>query len=521
MTDVNIANNSINAEGAQAIACALKDNVTLTRLNISGNHLGHAAGTEMGTVLNTHNTTLLHLLVGGTFKSGCFGPFLGNCAHLKINHFRDDLHEDLNFDTTLLHAAGAVIVASLLCRSKRCTVLRMNGNYLNSFVGPSLGSVLLNCNLVELYISDNVFHVDGSAALSNSLKHNSTLTLLHLKRNMIRALGAKHMGSMLSQNSTLLELDLSCNEISSFSKANDGVAPFIASPEGADALARGLSKNVTLTRLNVISNGIAVAGGTLLFSAISSTPSFVTLDVLPVLMMRENAIQTLSLKGSYGSRLEDGGTAVLAKLLATNTSVTDVDLSFNDIGPLGLAALSDGLQSNQSLGSLNLNNNNFGTDEGKCLAQFVLDNTTVSKLLLNGNKLRAKGAQAIAAALKKDTVLVELHLNNNALGIEGGAAIEAALMLNEMITHLHVWDNQIRHDVLQAIMNQKPVFAEFGGATALDLSDVRFDNDGADASVFCELLHTNRSLMVLNESTKERLKKGAHASGANRVRKKA
>ena len=80
---------------------------------------------------------------------------------------------------------------------------------------PSWNGIVPNINraLKSAYFSANSIGDEGTAALSDALKANSTLETLELRNNEIGAAGAQSLAGMLQVNRALTSLDLRFNGI--------------------------------------------------------------------------------------------------------------------------------------------------------------------------------------------------------------------------------------------------------------------------------------------------------------------
>lgn len=82
----------------------------------------------------------------------------------------------------------------------------------------------------------------------------------------------------------------------------------------------------------------------------------------------------------YNKKIGDEGAIVLAKELASNTSVVTVDLSSNNIGNVGAVALAEALKTNTTITTLSLYFNKFGDVACKAFEKALQNNTTLTKL---------------------------------------------------------------------------------------------------------------------------------------------
>ena len=100
-------------------------------------------------------------------------------------------------------------------------------------------------------------------------------------------------------------------------------------------------------------------------------------------------------------------------MLHHNTTLTTLDLSWNNIGVEGATALGVALHHNTTLTTLNLKYNNIGAEGATALGVALHHNTTLTTLNLNNNNIGAEGATALGVALHHNTTLTTLDLDYN------------------------------------------------------------------------------------------------------------
>ena len=86
-----------------------------------------------------------------------------------------------------------------------------------------------------------------------------------------------------------------------------------------------------------------------LFIPIIDKPHFESFSGIPVKKIRDNAITEIDVKGVEGSKLEACGGVILAHCLKSNSSVTVVNTSSNNLGVEGGKALAECLKSNTTI----------------------------------------------------------------------------------------------------------------------------------------------------------------------------
>jgi Ran GTPase-activating protein (RanGAP) involved in mRNA processing and transport len=220
--------------------------------------------------------------------------------------------------------------------------------------------------------------------------------------------------------------------------------------------------------------------------------------------------------------------------LAQNSSLTTLDLTYNDIGAEGAKALGAALAQNSSLTTLHLSDYSIGAEGAKALGAALAQNSSLTTLHLNYNKIGAEGvmalgaalaqnsslttldlidnyisddaAQALGAALAQNSSLTTLNLTDNIIGAEGAKALGAALAQNSSLTTLHLRNNSIGAVGAKAL---GAALAQNSSLTTLDLTSNKIGAEGAKA--LGAALAQNSSLTTLNLCGNSIGDKGAQA----------
>src|SRR3989338_3138919 len=145
---------------------------------------------------------------------------------------------------------------------------------------------------------------------------------------------------------------------------------------------------------------------------------------------REFTVSSLCL--GYGN-LRDADAARLARVIPLHSSLTSLDLSFNEIKGNGAKILSEYLS---------------------------LPAATIVELNLKHNKLGSAGASHLCSALKTNSNLLCLNLNSNGISEKGTRKLAKVLAVNHTLQHLDLGFNQIffptpRHEIITLSPNGK------------------------------------------------------------------
>jgi Ran GTPase-activating protein (RanGAP) involved in mRNA processing and transport/GTPase SAR1 family protein len=319
--------------------------------------------------------------------------------------------------------------------------------------------------LTTLELTSCGIEEDGTKAMAEALKINSTLRALNLAYNDIGIDGATAMAAVLTINTTLMQLSLEGSCL-----GNDG----------ATAIAKALKSNSTLKKLDLAYNDIGNDGATSIATALQSNSTLKTLDL------------------SYNNIGNDGATAIAAAL-TINTRLMELSLEASKIGNDGATAIAKALKSNSTLKTLDVARNEIGTDGATAIAEALFNNTTMTILNLNFNGIYDDGAKALAEALKINTTLTTLSLAINEIGNDGATAIAGALFNNTTLKILNLSLNYIYDNGARAMAE---VLTRNTTLTTLNLTDNDIGIDGvtAIAATLTEALKGGTSLMEFDLS---------------------
>ncbi|KAL0225920.1 hypothetical protein P9112_013244 [Eukaryota sp. TZLM1-RC] len=208
ITELDLEDNDITAEGASALARALESNSTLTELDLWSNNITSEGASALARALES------------------------NCTLTELNLGDNDITDE-----------GASALARALESNSTLTELNLGDNDITDEGASALARALeSNSTLTELYLNCNNITDEGASALARALESNSTLTELYLNCNNITDEGASALARALESNGSITKLYLVSNNITS---------------EGASTLARALENNSSLTELYLYSNNIS------------------------------------------------------------------------------------------------------------------------------------------------------------------------------------------------------------------------------------------------------------------------
>jgi len=174
--------------------------------------------------------------------------------------------------------------------------------------------------------------------------------------------------------------------------------------------------------LTFLLNGADVDDGECknLADAISYNKSIKTLG------LNHNLIGTAEMVNVLKPALVTGGEAI-GDMLRLNTTLTELDLSWNGVRFDSAIAIAEALEVNSTLRTLNLGYNSFGDMPSQVLGRTLKTNVGLTYLDLEYNSLTPKAATVLANAISFNETLLKLNINGNTLGKIGAQALVAAI----------------------------------------------------------------------------------------------
>ena len=137
---------------------------------------------------------------------------------------------------------------------------------------------------------------------------------------------------------------------------------------------------------------------------------------------------SISAQGMTSSALGVG----IGESLKVNRTLTELNLSGNDIGSEGMKSLGDALKTNETLKDLKLVRNGIDDLGARFLGDGLKENSSLSVLDLQNNKIDIDGAMKILKALGKPLRVIEsINLSGNSYSYDSTKVFQLACYVKE------------------------------------------------------------------------------------------
>ena len=184
-----------------------------------------------------------------------------------------------------------------------------------------------------------------------------------------------------------------------------------------------------------------------------------------------------------------------------------LDLSFNNIGRIGIDRLSLKIEEDKYLVRLDLSFNDFEDDGANTFLESLQFNRSLKHLNLSGCKLRLKGGLAVASMLQINRSLEELILSSCDLNTDVLIALATVLYFNQSVRLL-----DISRTLSFSRQNETTIHLGRMLRVNNNLNDLRISKCGltdCDIREFCEFIKDNKSLRRIDMSCNKLAQDGA------------
>eukprot|EP00758_Cryptobia_borreli_P014934 Tbor_TRINITY_DN5973_c0_g6::TRINITY_DN5973_c0_g6_i1::g.18987::m.18987 len=529
---LELANNLINDEGGLALTNGIKGHPALKDINVANNFLNDTVGYSFAELLDTNDALVAVNLEMNNIADDIMTEIEGLC---KINQqpigIKRVIHKieaddpevtELDFseyDGDRYHNADSTeILVIALISNTQVVSLDLSNNAIGDIGAHHIAEyVLQTSSLKTLKLNYCSISDRGAKEIFNSLRANEVTARIELIGNPITNAAAEELMSVLLTNIYLIQIKLDKTRVSEEIQEEIRVQAQIN--DEPLALKRAIhsmrsGKDSDCHTLNLSSVGDvkqstdetvrilcldAQGNGNVKVINMSNTniglPSCVLFGNL--LTDRNNQLQNLILASTP---INDECAKELAKAIACNTTLKELDIRNTEITNEGIMALADSLKDNNSVVRIRVTGEKYKPyiiehlarvlavnsqvfslkailprlhdndesityvaikgDEGvpfddtscKLLAFALKDNHTVTSIDLSGNNITATGLEYLADMLEDNNTIRSINLQNNKLGDDGGRVIVKCLETNDSIVNLDLEFTSISEDIITEIL---------------------------------------------------------------------
>uniref|UniRef100_A0A8C8VDZ1 Leucine rich repeat containing 74A n=1 Tax=Pelusios castaneus TaxID=367368 RepID=A0A8C8VDZ1_9SAUR len=213
ITHLELEDNWILAEGVTCLVQMLRENCYIQELNISNNHLDTEAAEAISRIFLDNISSLRSVQLSGRSMHSRKGNYRVKELDLSHNEFSEKGGEHLGqmlgilslrylWGWNHLRMKGAVALGAGLRVNGTLKILDLSWNGFGNDGALALGEALkLNNILVQLDISNNHINNDGAGKLSRGLEVNGNLKILKLSHNPLTVEGAIALVTSIRKNS--------------------------------------------------------------------------------------------------------------------------------------------------------------------------------------------------------------------------------------------------------------------------------------------------------------------------------
>ena len=526
LTTFNISGNNITTHAADAIAVLLSKNDDLEELDLSCNNLQESGIRNILDSMNILNLNILNISnnhVTGHLK------YIGD----TLTHATKLVELDLSHNS--FHAES---MQNFLYEMKsifaNLVKLNVSGSVISAEVTEALGDVLLeNTKLKELDLSYNNLHGEGIKNIFNGLKI-STLIKFNISHNNITCLVADYVAYFLSRNTKLEQLDLSHNNLeaagaikicgtgltnlSTFNISHNGITA-----EAEDEIAAFLSGNTKLQILDLSCNSSMI-----ILKVLPHTPVLSSLKIsdcnvideatdklgnillhntllqeldlsynslsLRILKGMKNILNLVTLNVSHNEIIDEAADE-LANVLLHNTSLQELDLSYNSLSKLDSLSILKGMKNISSLIKINVSHNEIIDEAADKLTNILLQSTSLQELDLSYSSLSKLDSLRIFKGMKNISSLIKINVSHNEIIDEAADELANVLLHNTLLQELDLSYNSLsKLDSLRILKGMKNI----SSLIKINVSHNEIVDEAADELV--SVLLQNTSLQELDLS---------------------
>jgi Ran GTPase-activating protein (RanGAP) involved in mRNA processing and transport/Flp pilus assembly protein TadD len=440
------------------------------------------------------------------------------------------LLDDNNNITSIIieenHQIDLELKAKILQKANRNKILQDKSsiNFLSEEIIRQLANNNPDLTAINLALKD--IQDEGVKSLTQALKSNQTVDILDLKANNLTNVGAQYLIDLLRVNQTITEIKIDKNEIEeelknkiiSLTLRNKILKEIKAGIKLVDlhntdlqleeikTILEYVDGNENITEIDIGNSTIGDKGAQLLLKCFNSNRNIISLKrgyndfsgefqnkIIAVVTtnvtlknIKEN-VNNISLSQKFIGLEEIK--IIFDALSAGQKSISEIDLSKNNMSDEAIERLTDFLKINPSLTKLNLNSVKLSNRGLIILIDVFKNNQQITEIDFSDNDISDEGAEFLAEFLKTNQTLKKLNIKGNKITSKGLRSLDEALKANSSLDNLDFIFN-INAESLTELSRF------FSNKKALDFQSQRFGDQGAIA--LANILKDNQIINKVN-----------------------
>ena len=414
---------------------ALKCNLKLEALNLSGNNFTGQVSEELANVIK-NNSGLNELYLSNCNLKSFVAVILEHISQLKCLHLNNNNILDIE----------STAIVQVIKNSSLIFDLCLGDNMLQS----SLIDIATSCssltNLQVLELSHNIISATQVVCLASIIAKISSLEVLMLDGLVLSAkerfcFDIFQIFNISRQKSVLKECNN--NEVMEITCLETWQSQFVNSIKFKYTHKRCFSAAI-MTMKKILNIDTEHHLSTVLLIAKQSEQKLLQLDAANMIVSLSRTIKILRVLDLGHSNIKEEAAVELATALNCNNVLEQLWLRGNVLGADGAAVILISLQNITTLRVLDLSYNNISSTSANGIAAVINSNHFLEQLWLDGNMLMTTGVVIIASALKKHSNLRLLSLSNNEITEDAAEEISAIVNSNTLLGGLLLGNNLLQ-----------------------------------------------------------------------------
>ena len=237
--------------------------------------------------------------------------------------------------------------------------------------------------------------------------------------------------------------------------------------DGVEAIRSCLLNNNTLQELNM--SGCRISGESIA-KIIDASRNLKVLDVSNNHLHVVDADLFINLYATDVSLLQDlhkasKGAILVAEAISKNTSLQELDISYNDIQDYGSIAIGKQLKFNKTMEHLNMSANRITNKGLQCIAETLYVGTGLCKVNISYNRITYEGVVILLDHVQVNTTLKTLWITHNNITKTGFTCIENYIKKMNSSLVIHTSWNEVVASYKQIVIKVNKVSFNVGTTT--------------------------------------------------------